>query len=315
MKITVTDGYTLNPGDLSWEQIRKFGTLSVHDRTESSKLIDTCIDSEIILTNKVAFTRETVFRLPKLKLISVLATGYNVIDVNAAREREIAVCNVPAYGTASVAQHVFALLLELTNHVGLNSKAVAEGKWQNSLDFCFTEKPVMEIAGKVLGIVGMGHIGEQVACIGRAFGLKVIYHNRSRKNNTLAEYRSLNELFEESDFISLHCPLSADNKEFVKSSLLSKMKASAYLINTARGQLINEQDLAKALNEGIIAGAALDVLSAEPPDESNPLLKAKNCVLTPHTAWISKEARQRIMQVTFENIKAFLADNPINQVN
>ncbi|HEY0055671.1 MAG TPA: D-2-hydroxyacid dehydrogenase [Pedobacter sp.] len=315
MNIVVTDGFTLNPGDLSWDEIHALGKVTLYDRTPTESIIERCKDADIILTNKVPFSREVLEKLTRTKVINVTATGYNIIDTKAANELEIQVCNVPAYGTASVAQHVFAMMLELTSHVGLNANATAEGKWENCADFCFTEKPIMEIAGKTLGIVGLGHIGEQVARIANAFDMKVLYNSRSPKTTQQAAYRDLNALFAESDFVSLHCPLTPENKEFVNKELISKMKPTSYLINTARGQLINEQDLADALNENIIAGAALDVLSVEPPPSTNPLLKVSNCLITPHTAWISKEARVRIMMITAQNIKAFLDGKPINGVS
>jgi glycerate dehydrogenase len=315
MNIVVTDGFTLNPGDLNWDEIHTLGEVTLYDRTPADLIVERCKDADIILTNKVPFSREVLKKLPRAKLINVTATGYNIIDTIAANELGIQVCNVPAYGTASVAQHVFAIILELTSHVGLNADATAKGKWENCDDFCFTEKPIMEIAGKTLGIVGLGHIGEQVARIANAFDMKVLYNSRSPKTTQQATYRDLNSLFAESDFISLHCPLTPENKEFVHKDLIGTMKPTSYLINTARGQLINEQDLADALNKNIIAGAGLDVLSVEPPPSSNPLLRAANCLITPHTAWISKEARVRIMAITAQNIKAFLEGRVINGVS
>jgi glycerate dehydrogenase len=315
MKIVVTDGYTLNPGDLSWDQISSFGELAVYDRTAPELIIERCKEADIVLTNKVPITEETLTELPRVKLISVLATGYNVIDIAAAKERNIIVCNVPAYSTASVAQQTFALLLELTNHVGWNAYSTAQGKWQQSKDFCYTEAPITELDGKVFGVVGFGNIGQQSARIAKAFGMKVIYYNPRKKETELAEPKNITELFSESDIVSLHCPLKEDNYEFVNRDLLRQMKSSAFLINTSRGQLINEKDLAEALSQNIIKGAALDVLSKEPPLPDNPLLKAKNCIVTPHTAWMSKEARQRIMNVTAVNIEAFLNQQPVNVVN
>ena len=314
MNIVITDGFTLNPGDLSWDEIHALGNVILYDRTPVDLIAERCKEADIILTNKAPFSREVLAQLPQTKLINVTATGYNIIDTDAAKELDIQICNVPAYGTASVAQHVFALILELTSHVGLNANATAQGKWQTCADFCFTEKPIMEIAGKTLGIVGLGHIGEQVARLANAFDLKVIYYSRTPKETGLATYKDLDSLFAESDFISLHCPLTPENTGCVNKALIDTMKPTAYLINTARGQLINEQDLADALNQGVIAGAGLDVLSSEPPPSSNPLLKAKNCLITPHTAWISKEARVRIMKVTAENIKAYLEGRAINGV-
>lgn len=315
MKIVVTDGYTLNPGDLDWDKIQSLGELVVYDRTPPEFIAERCGNADIILTNKAPLTKDTLRQLTRLKLISVLATGYNVIDTVAAKEQGVVVCNVPAYGTASVAQHVFALLLELTNHVGRNARATADNKWQQSADWCFTEAPLMELNSKTMGIVGFGNIGQQTARIAKAFGMKVIYFNRSNKGSELGTPIDLETLFTQSDVVSLHCALHSGNNAFVNRNLLHKMKSSSIIVNTARGQLINEDDLADALNNNIIGGAALDVLSKEPPPENNPLLKAKNCIITPHTAWMSKEARKRIMDVTAENIRSFLANQPVNTVN
>jgi glycerate dehydrogenase len=314
MNIVAIDGYTLNPGDLSWGKIKALGQLAMYDRTSADLIVDRCKDAHIVLTNKVPFTAATLEQLPQLKMIAVTATGYNIIDIKAAREKNIIVSNVPAYGTASVAQHVFALLLELSNHTGLNARSTAAGKWQQSADWCFTEAPVMELEDKTMGIVGYGNIGQRTGLIARAFGMKVIYYSPTSKPGTAGEPADLETLFSTSDVISLHCPLTPTNLEFVNAGLLKKMRPSAFLINTARGQLINEQDLADALNDGWLAGAGLDVLSKEPPPAANPLLTAKNCVITPHNAWISKEARTRIMEVTTANVKAFLEGQPINKV-
>jgi glycerate dehydrogenase len=315
MKIVVVDGFTLNPGDISWEAIKTFGELTVYDRTPEALIVERCREADLVLTNKVPFTRETLAALPGLKLISVLATGYNVIDTAAASELGITVSNAPAYGTVSVAQHVFALLLELTNHVGRNARSTAEGKWQQSPDWCYTEAPVTELDGKTIGIVGFGNIGQKVAAIARAFGMQVVYYNPSQKQSTMGKQVDLDTLFTTADFISLHCPLTPTNQGFVNVALLKTMKPGAMLINTARGQLINEEELAAALNTGIIAGAALDVLSKEPPVDGNPLLQAANCIVTPHNAWISREARERIMSITAANISAFIKGQPVNVVN
>src|SRR5688572_27307002 len=315
MKIVVTDGYALNPGDLSWKAIEDYGELIVHERTSHDLIYERCKHADIILSNKTELNKDLIVTLSDLKLISVLATGYNVIDITAAHNNGIVVCNVPAYGTASVAQHTFALILELTNHISLHSGSVANGEWQQSPDWCYSRRPLMELAGKTLGIVGMGNIGRQTALIAIAFGMRVIYASRHNKQADPGEYKDLQSLFSESDFISLHCPLTPENKEFVNAGLLQLMKPSAYIINTARGQLINEKDLANALNSNKIAGAALDVLSKEPPQDDNPLLKAKNCVITPHNAWMTKEARQRIIDVTAKNIQYFLDGHPQNVVN
>jgi glycerate dehydrogenase len=315
MNIVVIDGYTLNPGDLNWNAIEQYGTLTIYDRTLVADVVERCKDADIVLTNKVPFDWNAINNLPKLKLIGVTATGYNIIDITAAKEQGITVCNVPAYGTASVAQQTFALILELTNHTGIHAQSVAQGEWERSKDFAYTKAPLIELAGKTLGIVGLGNIGEQAARIATAFGMKVIYNTPFEKDTTIAQYADMKTLFAESDIVSLHCPLKPDNHQFVNQSLLQSMKPSAFLINTARGQLINEQDLADALNNGIIAGAGLDVLSAEPPSSNNPLLSAKNCIITPHIAWITKEARMRIMDVTVRNIEAFLEGRVVNKVN
>jgi len=300
---------------MSWDAIRQFGGLKVYDRTSPAEIFERCREADIILSNKTEFSKESIVKLDNVRLISVLATGYNVIDVSAAKNSGILVCNVPAYGTESVAQHTFALVLELSNKISLHSASVARGDWQQSPDYSYSIKPLIELAGKTLGIVGLGNIGLQTAKLANAFGMKVIYNSRNDKHTTLAAFKSMEDVFRESDFISLHCPLTETNKEFVNKHFLQLMKPTAYLVNTARGQLINEHDLADALNNNHIAGAALDVLSKEPPDSSNPLLTAKNCVITPHNAWSTSEARQRIIDVTVENIKAFLSGHPINVVN
>jgi glycerate dehydrogenase len=314
-EIVVLDGFTLNSGDLNWDTLSKFGKLMVYDRTAETEVVERCRDAVIAITNKVPLTKSMMQQLPQLKLISVLATGYNIVDVEAAKTRGIVVSNVPAYGTASVAQHTFALLLELTNHVGLHAQSVAAGEWQRSPDFAYTKKGIMELEGKTMGIVGFGNIGQQTARIAAAFGMRVIYNSPTKKETTLGTFTNLETLFSQSDVVSLHCPLTAENKGFVNQALLQRMKRAAFLLNTARGQLIEEKDLADALNEERIAGAALDVLSAEPPKADNPLLQARNCILTPHIAWMSYEARQRIMTITAQNMAAFLKGHAINVVN
>jgi glycerate dehydrogenase len=315
MNIVVTDGYTLNPGDLSWEQIGSLGKLTVYDRTAAHEIVDRCRDADIVLTNKVPFNGTALSQLPQLKMIGVTATGYNIIDVKTAANKKIVVCNVPAYGTASVAQHTIALLLELTNQVGKHAASVAAGDWVKADDFSYQLAPVTELAGKTLGIVGWGNIGQQTARIAQAFGMEVAYYNPSKKENAFATWLPLQELFANADVVSLHCPLKPDNKEFVNNDLIAVMKPTACIINTSRGPLINEADLANALNKGRIAGAALDVLSIEPPSADNPLLTAKNCIITPHNAWISKEARQRVMDTTVENVRAFLRGEPVHVVH
>jgi len=315
MKIVVTDGYALNPGDISWNAVAALGDLQVYDRTPVELIVERCTGAAIVLSNKTPFSRQTIDALPGLSMIGVLATGYNVIDTKAAAEKGIVVCNCPAYGTASVAQHVFALLLELVNHAGLHAASVAAGDWQRCADWCYTKMPITELAGKTMGIVGFGNIGKQVAAIATAFGMQVIYNSRTKQQGTNAVYCDIKTLFAESDVVSLHCPLTAENTGFVNAGLIHSMKPSALLINTARGPLINEKDLAAALNSGIIAGAALDVLCKEPPEAENPLLQAANCLVTPHQAWITREARGRVMAMTAANIKAFLEHKTINRVN
>lgn len=316
MNIVITDGYTLNSGDLNWNGIARFGSLQLHDRTAPEQSAERCRDAEIIITNKTPFNRQTLAKLPHLKCICVTATGYNVIDTKAATENGVVVCNVPGYGTASVAQHVFAMLLELTNAVGLHSASVRNGDWNRAADWSYSLQPIVEISGKTMGIIGYGNIGQQVACIAHAFGMKVIYFNPGEKQSAIGGQRSLAAVFEESDVVSLHCPLTPENSGMVNKALLQKMKRTAYLINTARGPLINEEDLATALNESVIAGAALDVLSTEPPTEKHrALIGARNCLITPHNAWMSREARQRILEMTEKNMEAFLNGSPINRVN
>jgi len=263
MNIVATDGFALNPGDLNWEPIKKLGNLTIYDRTNVDEIVERCKAAQIILTNKVPFTVDTLNQLPELKLICVLATGYNIIDTQAAKEKGIIVCNVPDYSSLSVAQHTFAFILEFATQVGLHSASVHNGDWVNCKDFSYSITPLFEISGKTLGLVGFGNIGRKVAEIANAFGMKVLYYTPSDKNVTTATYSSLEQLFSESDFISLHLPLKPDNTEFVNKTLISKMKKSAFLINTARGPLINEQDLADALNSETIAGAGIDVQTVQ----------------------------------------------------
>jgi glycerate dehydrogenase len=315
MKIVVTDGYTLNPGDLSWDAIKQLGDTTIHDRTPGDRIVERCREAEIVITNKTPLQKDTIQQLSSLKLIAVTATGFNIVDVAAARERNIPVCNVPAYGTYSVAQHTIALLLEITNRVALHATSVKQGDWVKAADWCYTKAPLIELAGKILGIVGMGNIGQQVARIAVALGMGVIYYSAHKKELPFATYMKLDEVFRHSDIISLHCPQTPDNLQFVNKNLLAQMKPNAWLINTSRGPLINEQDLANALNSGGIGGAALDVLSVEPPKPDNPLLSAKNCIITPHNAWVTKEARERILKTTVGNIQSFLNGNTQNRVN
>jgi len=315
-RIVVLDGYTLNPGDLSWESLSALGEVTLYDRSPGDQVAQRAAGAEIVLTNKVVIGREAIRQLPQLRYVGVLATGYNVVDVEAARERGIIVTNVPAYSTPSVAQLVFALLLELTHHVGHHARTVREGRWSASPDFCYWDFPLIELSGLTFGIVGLGRIGRGVAKLADAFGMKVIAFSH-RPPATVPSYvrmASLDELFAQSDAISLHCPLTPETKEMVNAERLGKMKQTAFLINTGRGALVKEQDLADALNAGQIGGAGLDVLSAEPPDPGNPLLSARNCYITPHIAWATRAARQRLLHTAVENVRAFLAGSPVNRV-
>ncbi len=313
MKIVITDGFTLNPGDLSWDDFHKLGQVEYYDRTKSNELPARVSDADVIVTNKTPVDASTIEACTKLKVIAVTATGYNIIDVRTAKERGVVVCNVPEYGTHSVAQHAIALMLELSNHVGKNNMSVQQGDWSTSNDWSYTRSPLVEVKDKVFGVVGMGRIGNQTARIAHALGMKIIFH-RGKAADVPAQHVSMEELFRHSDVVSLHCPLRPENEKFVNQHLLSSMKRSSFLINTSRGQLIDENALATALSEKKIAGAALDVLGTEPPPKSNPLIGLDNCIITPHTAWLSKEARGRILQTTFENIRAALHGQPQNVV-
>lgn len=313
MKIVITDGYTLNPGDLDWKEFERSGDVAYYDRTAVVETIARTYNADIIITNKTVIDENVMNAASHLKMIAVTATGYNNIDMAAAKSKGIIVCNVPGYGTHSVAQHTFALILELTNHAGLNAASVANGEWHTAQDWCYTKKPIIELAGKTIGIIGMGKIGKQVAAIAHAFGMNVLYHGGDTKDGYCKKV-SLYDVFIQSDVVSLHCPLTSANKEFVNKELLGLMKPSSFLINTARGLLINEKDLSQVLYQRTIAGAALDVLSAEPPGKNNPLTGLPNCIITPHNAWISREARQRIMNITAQNIQSFINGTPQNVV-
>lgn len=314
MEIVITDGYTLNPGDLSWQAVDAMGTMQYYDRSIPVEIIDRCYNATIIVTNKTIIDAAIVNAATHLKMIAVTATGYNNVDIAAAKKKGVVVCNVPGYGTSSVAQHTFGLLLELTNHTGINAASVANGEWVSAKDWCYSVKPIIELKDKVLGIIGMGKIGRQVADIGTAFGMQVVYFG-GREDTGAYRQVNLYELFMQSDVVSLHCPQTSDNFAFVNKEILELMKPTALLINTARGTLINEKDLAQALQQHRIAGAALDVLGIEPPVKSNPLIGLSNCIITPHTAWMSLEARRRILNTTVENIQAFIDGKPQNVVN
>lgn len=316
MKIVVLDGYALNPGDLSWKELEALGDCQIYNRTKPEEVFARSRDAEAIITNKVVISKHLIEQLPALRYIGVTATGYNVVDVLAANENEVAVTNIPAYSTDSVAQLVFAHLLHVVNRVDLHSESVKSGEWTKNPDFAYWKSPQTELAGKTIGIVGYGRIGQKVAEIARAFGMKVIIQSRTEKKHLPVGViqKSLSEVFAESDFISLNCPLTNENSMFVNRALLGTMKSHAVLINTGRGGLIHESDLAEALNSGRIAAACLDVLSTEPPSVDNPLLSARNCFITPHIAWATFEARSRLMQITVENLKAFLQGKPQNIV-
>ena len=320
MKIVVLDGYTLNPGDLNWDGVKQFGELTVHDRTgfAHENVIKTIGDADVIFTNKTPLPKAVLENVPSVKYIGVLATGYNVVDTAAAKELGIKVTNIPTYGTSAVAQFTFALLLELCHHAGYHSEAVKNGDWTKSADFCFWNYPLIELAGKNMGLIGFGRIGQATAKIAQAFGLNVLafdsYQNPALLSDT-CRYVSLDELLANSDIISLHCPLSDSTKEIINKNTISKMKNGVMIINTSRGPLVDEQDLCDSLNSGKVAGAAVDVVSAEPIAATNPLLKAKNCIITPHIAWAPKESRTRLMNIVVENLAAYAAGKPVNIVN
>ena len=316
MQIVVLDGYTLNPGDLEWSCIKELGDLTVYDRTPMEKTIERSMGAEAVFTNKVVFNKEIISRLPELKFIGVLATGYNVVDISAAREAGITVTNIPAYSTDSVAQMVFSHILNFVQNISVHAESVRSGEWSVSRDFSYHLTPQSELAGKTLGIIGFGRIGKAVAKAGQAFGMKVIFNNRSRKEAPPGIVQTdLSKLLSNSDFISINCPLNDDNAKLIDEEAIQKMKPNVFLINTARGPLIDEYALAKALNNGRIAGAGLDVLSEEPPDPDNPLIRAKNCYITPHIAWTTTEARRRLMQIACDNLKSFIKGNPKNVVS
>ena len=315
MTIVILDSFTTNPGDLSWAALESLGPLVAYDRTDDADIVPRARSAEIVLTNKTVLSRDVLLALPRLKCICVLATGYNVVDVAAAKEHGVTVCNVPEYSTPNVAQAVFALLLELTNRTGHHDRTVHEGRWAACEDFCYWDGELVELAGLTLGIVGYGRIGQAVARVGRAFEMRILAHRRQATGPIDGgEYADLDRLFAESDVVSLHCPLTPDTKELVNAARLARMKPTAFLINTARGGLVNEADLAAALDAGTIAGAGLDVLSVEPPSAANPLLRARNCVITPHIAWATRNARRRLIEATADNVRAFLAGAPRNVV-
>jgi glycerate dehydrogenase len=318
MKIVVLDGYTLNPGDLSWAGLRTLGDVIIYDRTPIDNILERALDADILLTNKTPLPGDIINNLPALKYIGVLATGYNIVDVEAAKMRGIIVTNVPAYSTFSVAQLTFALLLELCQHVQQHSDTVFSGKWRASEDFSYWNYPLIELAGKTIGIIGFGNVGQRVADIATAFGMNIISSSRTETNQshrTNFKWVDLTDLFKNADVVSIHSPLVAETRGLVNLSFLQMMKKSAFLLNTSRGQIVAEEDLAYALNNNLIAGAGVDVLSLEPPAADNPLLKAKNCIITPHIAWATKEARIRLMETAVTNLSGFLDKRPVNLVS
>ena len=320
MKIVILDGYTENPGDLSWDALAALGELTVYDRssrTDQQEAIDRIGDAEIVITNKTPITRAVLDACPSVRFIGVLATGYNVVDTACARERGIPVSNVPAYGTAAVGQFTIALLLEICHHVAHHSETVFAGKWEHCPDFCYWDYPLIELDGKTMGIIGFGRIGQATGRIARALGMRVLATGSRPcpEGEAIAEYTDLDTLLANSDVIALHCPLFPETAGIINRETIAKMKDGVILLNSARGGLVVEQDLADALNSGKVAAAGLDVVSTEPIQGDNPLLKAKHCIITPHIDWGSQESRQRIMECPVKNVQAFLAGKPVNTVN
>jgi glycerate dehydrogenase len=318
MRIVVLDGYTLNPGDLSWDPLAAMGPCTVHDRTPAAQVVSRAAGAGIVLTNKTPIGKDTISQLSDLRYIGVLATGYNIVDIAAARRSDIPVTNVPGYATTSVAQLVFAHLLNLAHHVGHHAETVQRGRWSASEDFCYWDFPLLDLSGMTMGIIGFGRIGQATARIASAFGMRVIAAEKGDRPvlpGLPVEYGTTDELFQRSDVISLHCPLTEETRELVNRERLMMMKTTAFLINTGRGQLVDESALAEALNQGRIAGAGLDVLAVEPPLPDNPLLRAKNCFITPHIAWATRAARERLLRAVVDNIAAYLRGSPQNVVN
>lgn len=311
MKIVVLDGHTENPGDLSWAELEKLGELTVYDFSEPAEAAERMADAEIVLTNKTVITREMIESHPHLRMIGVLATGFNVVDTIAAAERHIPVCNVPSYATDAVAQYTFALLLELCHRVGAHNQAVQEGRWTQGREFCFWDYPQIELSGKTMGLIGYGRIGKAVERIARAFDMTVLHTTPSGREGSV----SLDEVLRQSDVISLHCPLTKENRHLISHETIAKMKPGVLLINTGRGPLVDEAALREALLNGHVAGAAMDVTEQEPIPADSPLLGLDNCLITPHIAWAAKEARQRLMNTVVENVRAFLQGSPVNVVN
>ncbi len=320
MKIVILDGYTENPGDLSWDELGKLGDLTVYDRTpvdDEAEIIRRIGDAEVVFTNKTPISRAVIDACPGMKFISMLATGYNVVDYVYAREKGIPVTNVPSYGTAAVGQFAIAMLLEICHHVAYHSQTVHEGKWEKSIDWCYWDYPLIELDGKTMGIIGFGRIGQQTGRIARALGMKILAYDKAENDSgrTIGTYVDLDELLSASDVIALHCPLFPDTQGIINKDNIAKMKDGVILLNNSRGQLVVEQDLADALNSGKVYAAGLDVVSTEPIRGDNPLLGAKNCFITPHISWAPRESRQRIMDCAVDNVKAYLRGQPIHVVN
>lgn len=317
MKIVILDAYTANPGDLSWDKLKEFGDILVYERTPQNLAVERSQGAEIVLVNKVLLRKQEIDGLPNLKYIGLLSTGTNVVDIVTARQRGITVTNVPAYSTMSVAQLVFSYILEHTHHVNSHSAGVKSGKWASSKDFSYWDYPVVELDGMTMGIIGYGRIGKAVAGIAKSFGMRVIAvpHNMKSSSTEGVEFVDIEAVFMKSDFLSLHCPLNAETDGIINTDNIRKMKSTAFIINTGRGGLVKEQDLADALNEGLIAGAAVDVLTVEPPEIGNPLLNAANCMITPHIGWTTQSARKRLIEIVAENIKAYISGKPQNVVS
>lgn len=317
-KIVILDGYTENPGDLSWDALAALGELTVYDRTSADSVAQRIGDADIVYTNKTPVTRETLDACPNVRFIGVLATGYNIVDVAAAREKGIPVANIPTYGTDAVGQFAIALLLEICHHIGHHSDAVHAGRWENNPDWCFWDYPLIELAGKTMGVIGYGRIGQTTGRIAQALGMNVLAFDSHQNPALVSEtcrYAELDELLANSDVIALHCPLFPETEGIINKNSISKMKDGVIILNNSRGPLIVEQDLADALNAGKVYAAGLDVVSTEPIQSDNPLLRAKNCFITPHISWASKESRQRLMDIAVENLRQFLAGTPVNIVN
>jgi len=317
MKIVVLDGFTENPGDLSWQPLKQLGDLTVYDRTEEKDIISRVNDAEIVITNKVPITKKTFEKCNNIKYVGLLATGYNVVDTEEAKKRAILVCNIPTYGTSAVSQFVIALLLEICHHIGHHNEAVHEGRWENNKDWCFWDYPLMELMGKTIGIIGFGRIGRATGEIAKSFNMNVIAFDSypCEEGKKIGKYVDLDTLYKTSDIIALHCPLFPSTEGMINKESINKMKDGVIILNNSRGPLIVEQDLADALNSGKVYAAGCDVVSTEPIRKDNPLLKAKNCIITPHISWAPKESRQRLMDIAVENVKAFIEGKPINVVN